>query len=1242
MRILAIRIKNLASLDGKTEIDFTAPPLASAGIFAITGPTGAGKSTLLDAICLALYAETPRYIHAENSIDIADVKNSTIKQGDPRGILRDGTSDGYAEVDFVAVDGNSYCAAWSVKRAHNRIDGNLQNYEMRLKNISTNQDIPGKKTEILDEIERLIGLSFEQFTRSVLLAQGDFTAFLKAGKDEKSSLLEKLTGTHIYSEISKRIYENHRQHLQVLNDLNLQRKGIPTLTPEELSELQEQKTALDATIKENTTQIAALRKEITWHEELQKLKDSVTNAKQQFEEQEAIKAASLPRENHLKLVTAIQPAGPVVRDLKNIAEQLATKSNQSAALISTLSILADQKKNLDLSIDQANEILLTEIQKEQDAIPALNRARALDVQLAEQAKQITQANTEAGNTSLRLEQHLTALAQIEKESIETDQKLAKLNDWKTNNESRKLIAEQEHLILSKLNDAEETLASLKHYTNRINHSEKEIESFQQQRKQLLEKKGHDQELLQQSQSDFDALNAALSDIDIADLENQQIKATALIEDLISGTAQWNLLQNATAEQESLRQSLLKSKTDLEHQANELTKTTSLLEVKRIEKETFSASLEKARLIAAASVEELRTKLEPGQPCPVCGSTSHPYTAEHPVLETVLLEMETNFRQSENEYLNLLTTHSGLVKTCSHLKEVVSALETNITHKASQVQDLENRWQALAIYKQANLVANNEVSNWLREQLQEQKINQQQFQRSLQSYNKQKEQLEKYRKQLSKQQEELNNTENEIKDVERDLLSFQEQKMTEVDEQKRANENLLNLKHTLSVYFPSDKWFQEWQTDSQKFNRRITDFSADWKSNINKIDECAKQQAVFAVKLKGMQENTGIIREELTLKNGKLTSLQKESDLIANERKSLFNGESTIEAEAKLKNAISAARQKLQEKKEEKEILQTKIIQHTTSNEQILQDIATFSDSQRRLKEELNEWLGNHNRKENTALTAEDLDPLLSFTQDWIEKERLSLRSLDDALIQAKSVLNERELKLSNHSAQTLSNRTQEEVINLEKEAQDIWNENSKLSHHIVFRINEDSLNKKQIGKLLEKIEQQSKVVENWSKLNEIIGSADGKKFRQTAQEYTLDLLLSYANVHLEFLSKRYVLQRIPNTLGLQVLDQDMGDEIRTVYSLSGGESFLVSLALALALASLSSSRMKVESLFIDEGFGSLDPTTLNIAMDALERLHNQGRKVGVISHVQEMTDRIPVQIKVSKQQSGKSKVEIIS
>ena len=153
-------------------------------------------------------------------------------------------------------------------------------------------------------------------------------------------------------------------------------------------------------------------------------------------------------------------------------------------------------------------------------------------------------------------------------------------------------------------------------------------------------------------------------------------------------------------------------------------------------------------------------------------------------------------------------------------------------------------------------------------------------------------------------------------------------------------------------------------------------------------------------------------------------------------------------------------------------------------------------------------------------------------------------------------------------------------------------------------------------------------VQRWDKLSNLIGSASGMSFRKYAQEYTLDILL------------RYTLQRIPNSLSLQVVDNDMGAEIRSVYSLSGGESFLVSLALALALSSLSSTQMNIETMFIDEGFGSLDSNTLSVALDALESLQNQGKKVGVISHVQEMVERIAVKVIVQKEGNGKSSIMI--
>lgn len=162
----------------------------------------------------------------------------------------------------------------------------------------------------------------------------------------------------------------------------------------------------------------------------------------------------------------------------------------------------------------------------------------------------------------------------------------------------------------------------------------------------------------------------------------------------------------------------------------------------------------------------------------------------------------------------------------------------------------------------------------------------------------------------------------------------------------------------------------------------------------------------------------------------------------------------------------------------------------------------------------------------------------------------------------------------------------------------------------------------------------------WGKLNKLIGSADGTKFKVIAQSYTLNLLLMHANKHLSYLSKRYRLQQVPGTLALQVIDCDMCDEVRTVYSLSGGESFLISLALALGLSSLSSNNLKVESLFIDEGFGSLDADSLRTVMEALEQLQMQGRKIGVISHVQEMSERIAVQVQLHRAANGKSAITL--
>lgn len=1241
MKIQAIRIKNLASLDGTTEIDFTCEPLCSAGIFAITGPTGAGKSTILDALCLALYAKTPRYKLAEHSVDITDVKGSTIKQDDVRGILRDGTSEGYAEVDFEGVDGEYYRANWSVRRSYNRADGNLKAFEMSLKNITTHQDISGRKSELLAEIERLVGLNFEQFTRSVLLAQGDFTAFLKAGKDEKSSLLEKLTGTHIYSEISRKIFEHYREEQQKLRDLNLKCEGIHTFTTEELYELQEQKSHLKTVIEANEKERDALEKEINWHEQWIKLQESLQSAISQQEQARTAKTEAAPREQQLAQVIRIQPAGQIVNNLENIRKQIGTRKIDCDNISVKLELLNEQKKVTVTAFEEATTVLEVAVQKEEKAQPLLDAAKALDIQLSEKAAQVRRATGEFSAITEKEAHQKAQLTLTDKELEGLSKEIDELSRWRTENESRQPVAEQESLILSKLGDAEGILKNLYSYTTRIHASKESVLKYEQEKRDLEDKRYSLQATQQQQQGEFQRLHTTLSVIPIQEMEKEKSVLDNFIADLVSAEAHWKIQHQAINDRDTIGQSLQNNRKELEQNKVRLSEAEELLHTRSVEKETSLKMLERARLVSAESVERLRNQLEKGEPCPVCGSTSHPYAVEHLLADRLLSELETAHAQKEAAYAQQLTVHSGTRQICIGLEKSISELAQKLSDKESSLLELDTKWSEFQIAEKCNEYPLTERSAWLQEQLQQCKSRQRQLSEQIQSYTEQKEQLGSYKTDLAVLDKQITDHENLIKDNDRTLKSLQEQQQNDAKEQMKAAGNLENVKQILSVYFPTERWFENWQRNPELFISHIREFARTWKSNTIRLEELIHQQKMMTEKRKGIIEQLKSIGQEITEKGEYLSALQANHKELSDRRKSIFNGALVIEIETGLKEAIRSAKQALEEQKKKVDTLQAEITRLEAQHEQLEKDINELSLQESILGKQLEKWITDHNQQHNATLTLEYLSSLLGFTQDWIEKERTELREIDNALVQAESVLGERNKAFEKHSEERITERSFDELSLLQSEIKELLSKSLFESNEIDFKIKEDKSNKERIGSLLKEIEKQAEIEENWAKLHDIIGSADGKKFRQIAQEYTLDVLLSYANVHLEILSKRYVLQRIPNSLGLQVIDQDMGEEVRTVYSLSGGESFLVSLALALGLASLSSSRMKIESLFIDEGFGSLDPTTLNIAMDALECLHNQGRKVGVISHVQEMTERIPVQIKVSKQQSGKSKVEVV-
>ncbi len=1241
MKIRAIRIKNLASLEGTVEIDFTQAPLQQAGIFAITGPTGAGKSTILDALCLALYAKTPRYKQAESGVEVQDVQGATINQSDIRGILRDGTADGYAEVDFVGVDGQPYRATWSVRRARNKADGALQAYEIALKNIHTNAAVPGKKGELQEEIARLVGLNFEQFTRSVLLAQGDFTAFLKAGRDEKASLLEKLTGTTIYSEISQRIFRRSADQQLVVKALTAQQEGISTLTTAELDALQQEKTALQTAIQSTEQRIEALTKEIDWHERLATLMESQEAAQQAYDTATAEVQRAAPREQQLEQVAKVQPLRATVEALQTTQTQFNDKTREAQSLMGQLDSLLQQKVSLQSDLLDLQQKLDKAIQEQESAQPMLIQARALDVQLKEKQEQIRQATTQVQEARKRLQQQEEELSQKNTSAEKLAESIAELTKWKTENASRQPIAEQQELIISVLHNAGVRVADLDRYAVELASIRDLMESGRTRLAALIAQQAALQTTCQKEQAAYQQALSELQATDVEQLEEEKNQIDLTVEDILGAEAQWKSLYLSMQERITLQQHLQEQREALTKVESELQQAATAMTLAKAQKDIALSARDKARVAAAADVEKLREQLTPEEPCPVCGSTEHPYATHDPRLNNLLAELESDYNTAEKKYTDCLTTHSGLQKSLDLIMTTIASREKELQAKEAAISALQPVWTAFKIHAACMQQPEAERTAWLRAHLETAKVQQTALKEKIQLYQSGKANLDKRKEQLDKQEKELSDRTNAIKDEERQLTS-QEEKLTRLQESKSVAEaDLEQVQQQLSVHFASPQWFQGWKQNPESFVKKIQEFATAWKSQIAQLEENTRKQAVLQESIAGSKTQVAYYTGDASQKQQQLTHLETEEAALQTDRKAIFEGRSVNAVEADLKAAADTARQHQDRKKAELDVLLAEETRVSTRKEQAEKDLQSLQQQTQELQRKITGWLDQHNQQQHTNLSEPELHQLLSFPPEWMETERDALRKIADAQTKAKSVLEERTTAWNTHRQQNFSEHTLEDLKESKQVETEVLRHKGKEFNGIEFKLKQDEENKGRIGTLRDEITTQTQIWENWQKLNEIIGSADGKKFRQIAQEYTLDALLSHANVHLEFLNQRYVLERIPNSLGLQVLDKDMGNEIRTVYSLSGGESFLVSLALALGLASLSSSRMKVESLFIDEGFGSLDPATLNIAMDALERLHNQGRKVGVISHVQEMTERIPVQIKVSKMQSGKSKVAII-
>ncbi|MFT7196071.1 MAG: exonuclease SbcC [Marinoscillum sp.] len=1241
MKILSIEIYNLASLEGQTTIDFTEEPLASAGIFAITGPTGAGKSTLLDALCLALYGKTPRYLQAkEMGIEVHDVHGSTINQGDVRGILRDGTAEGHAKVAFVGADGQRYLASWSVRRARQRVDGTIQADSMQLDNLDTGRTIASKKTEVLKEIEQAIGLNFDQFTRSVLLAQGDFSAFLKANKDEKSSLLEKLTGTHVYSEISIGIFEKYKLVKADLDFLQLKAEGVESLTEEDIliqkeqqRQYQEDETVLDK-------KYAKYQKAKDWVEREQKLAKEHEEALLMLDIAKQTQEDSAERKVKLALLDQVQ----AIRSEAILLHQKKHEQNfKEGSVIAKESDMMKLNQVYDLiqsKLEKANQSVLAFMQKREEAEPLLEQASKLDTQLATAEEHLKTAKQEAEvtKTEFQKEAALVQEAHGQKDSVQTD--LLELEKWQQTNASRQPIAENKSLIISKLADAESHWDGVQQATKKLESVEGEIK----QKTQAVQRWNEERESLQiqitAQQNAWEMLNTEVEATPLAALETKnsalQIRKDALNE----GRQWWEKVVDAEG---IIGQLHLKIATlDKQLEGNKDQSIEARKELERA-KETRNASqkmLERIIRESTKEVETLRQDLEKDMPCPVCGSTQHPYAEAHPQLTNVMKSLEQTHQEYEEDYDAKLQQITSFEKEQQQWSKELDENQRSLKGEMLKLVENQQQWQVTPHASEAEGIDEMERSKWLKEQSKQNQDELGTITRQLEEQRALVARFDREKKTLDSLKEDVAKVENAVQKSAFDLKSLQDKSAHDLEDQEQYGRDLASIEKSLIPYFEHAEWLENWKSNPEDFKDRLKGFATDWEEKKIALEAARDKLRKITSDLEVFRTRESTASKANQKAGNVLEQATNLFQSLTQERKKLFDGEALALVKSKLSEAHSEADGLLQAILKEKESYADQLKECKTKISHWNADISTLQRQIDQLTKKIGKWRETYNENNQRALSHEMLVDLLNVSTDWITEERQALQEITNALNKAETTLTERKLQLNNHQSARDTEVDFEKLEGELIETKSALDQTKSSIEKISFELQKDQENKARIGTLLKQIENKRTSVDDWAKLSELIGSADGKKFRQIAQEYTLDVLLSYANVHLTNLTPRYQIDRISDTLGLQVLDHDMGDEYRTVYSLSGGESFLVSLALALGLASVSSSRMKIESLFIDEGFGSLDPATLNIAMDALERLHNQGRKVGVISHVEEMKERIPVQIKVMKLSNGKSKLEI--
>lgn len=1234
MRVLAIRGRNLASLIGDFEVDFEAAPLSDAGIFAITGPTGAGKSTLLDAMCLALFDAVPRLGAAPARARIETVQGDELSAGDPRAVLRHGSGEGFAELDFVGRDGERYRARWTVQRARQKTDGRMQATRHSLTRIADGEILGGTKTETLAEIHRLVGLSAEQFRRAVLLAQGDFEAFIKADDNERAQLLERLTGSHIYASLGRAAHEKAttlRSQQQAILDRIEAQNG---LDDEARRTAEEQQNAAKDAANRTASTIGELTKAVRWETERATLVDKVTECELTASTANATREEAAPRHETLRLrKAAFSLAGDwtAVRDAKALAHQ----AEQNVVLRQGE---LDQARERATETADAESQAIANLQAEAGRVaaqsPEIEEARTLDRKLSE-----TRASLDGiSDARTARAQALSECKEVERAAGSSLTEATATRDihasWLAENATFASLATQQTELAAELVEIAAVDLNLSQLSKSIDEAEasKIVASDAWEAAKAAEERTAAAATLARNMLN-EAKAAAPSEADFSALLEKRDRLggiSPLLVDWKHHEAQAGTCRDVMAH---LRSNFADTKTERENLVTRHAEISASLPILRAQLQEARRAGELAETASGEAAMQLRARLEEGQACPVCGATEHALSAIDSLLGQQLQEQRDRIADLDASLSSKTAEEAALAARIQATDEVISRLEQDIEGQttASAMADEKAHDTFAVLAARCSSMGLDPVAPDFETALAS----------SLAALDSQRNAMteartaatiaqvaeEKARSDWENSRASSSVAAQTLRDIEQQLSGLLERK-------SHATETRDRLARSIDIRFNGSA---DW--------RELSDPIAWLHQSANAWHTRSADHSQIILTIPALEKSVADARTEAAAAIARFEEIEdqakgwdQEQIRLTNARGALLSGDAVDIVVTRNEAALLQCRQALE------------IAQAAASGAREHQAAASArkeaadQDAKRLVQDHVDRQGRFCARLTELAIEEEAVADAVRGGQAAIDGEVEALAAIDRAAENAAALLSQRQQDLVRHDQADPPSLSGEALVQAVNEAKQADEAAQKTLQDAQFVLRRDDEVRTQTTKLRADLERERAAARVWLALDELIGDATGARFRRFAQGLTLDRLLAHANSRLTDLKPRYELQRAPSgDMLIQVVDHDMAGEIRGVHNLSGGERFLISLALALGLAEMSTGRgLKIESLFIDEGFGALDGASLGQALSVLEHLHATGRRVGVISHVEEIKERIPVKIEVTPVARGRSELTIVS